>query len=60
MTSRAPREFTCKDCGAHVVQIVPLHDNEQDICQTCSWLRSIDDPEERELLRHWLKERGAL
>lgn len=49
-----PREFTCTDCGTPVVQFGEMHDNDQDVCATCSWIRSIDDPVEREKLRAWI------
>jgi hypothetical protein len=60
MSPRAPREFICADCGSPVVVIVPVHDNDQDVCSTCSWLRSIEDPEERAHLRTFLKAVGAI
>ena len=59
-----PREFVCIDCGITVVQIIPLHANDQDICAECTWMREvgsdIDDPAERErmltTLRSFLKD----
>lgn len=50
-----PREFTCRDCGIHVVSFDPHHANDQDICVTCMWLRDIADPKEREELRKFLR-----
>lgn len=50
----AYREFICRDCSIPVVQIIPTHDNDQDICSTCLWLRTIEDPQERAALRDFL------
>lgn len=49
-----PREFTCRDCGTPVVSFGEQHHNDQDVCATCSWLRQIEDPVEREKLRAWI------
>jgi hypothetical protein len=46
-----PREFQCIDCGDHVVSYTAMADNDQDICAKCLWLRAIEDPEDREMLR---------
>jgi hypothetical protein len=46
-----PREFTCLDCGIAVTSFVEPAANDQDICFTCQWLRSIKDPVQRELIR---------
>ena len=48
------REFDCADCGAHVVQIIPAAANDQDVCAECGWLRSVEDPQDRENLRVFL------
>ena len=52
-----PREFTCVDCGAHVAVFGELIANDQDLCMECMWLRSIEDPVDREKLREFLKRR---
>jgi hypothetical protein len=52
------REFVCRDCGTPVIQIVPVHDNEQDICSTCLWLRGIEDDKDRTSLRSFLRKTG--
>ena len=50
-----PVEFDCIDCGIHVVAFNYLAAaNSQDLCFTCQWIRSIEDPEEREKLRAFL------
>jgi hypothetical protein len=55
------REFICRDCGAHVDAFgepdafKPA--NDQDLCAECLWLRSIEDPVEREKLREFLRRR---
>lgn len=56
MTSQ-PREFICKDCDTQVFSFAPDHANDQDLCAECLWLRSIEDPVERELLRDFLNRR---
>ena len=48
------RQFTCIDCGWHVVVMSVPHANDEDLCAQCSWLREIKDPEEREKLRRHL------
>lgn len=50
-----PREFTCTDCGVHVIMFNPRHANDVDICVTCLWLRLIEDPEERKKVREFLR-----
>lgn len=52
------RTFVCRDCGVDVVSFGPVHANDQDICAECLWLRSIEDPVEREKLRQFLRSRG--
>jgi hypothetical protein len=49
-----PREFTCTDCGAEVVDFTPIAANDCDLCGQCRWLRAIPDDEEREALRRAL------
>ena len=51
-----PQQFTCQDCGISVFRYVPSA-NDDNVCIECTWLRDIDDPEEREKLRQWLQER---
>ena len=53
-----PREFDCIDCGIHVLQFVTHYANDENICAECSWLRSIEDPVEREKVRAWLANRS--
>jgi hypothetical protein len=47
-------EFTCIDCGTRVFAIGYHHANDDPVCATCSWLRAIEDPDEREKLRKFL------
>jgi hypothetical protein len=49
------REFDCADCGTHVYSYGEAAANDQDICATCQWLRDVEDPEDREMLRAFLK-----
>ena len=55
------REFICRDCGIHVSAFGDAKPretaNEQDLCVECLWLRSIEDPVEREQLRQFLARR---
>jgi hypothetical protein len=65
------REFICRDCGIAVTSIGDASGhlflmgkereaaNEQDLCLECLWLRSIEDPVEREELRQFLARRDA-
>lgn len=48
-------EFSCIDCGVRVVRFGPPVANDQHVCAECTWLRSIEDPEERERLRRFLQ-----
>jgi hypothetical protein len=52
------REFDCLDCGDHVVALGALAANDQDICAKCLWLRSIEDPDDRAMLRAFLNKLG--
>ena len=52
-----PREFDCIDCGIHVLQFMPHQANDQNLCAECTWLRSVEDPVEREKLREFLAKR---
>jgi hypothetical protein len=54
---RQPEPFTCRDCGTRVYRYVAPAANDQNICVECTWLRDIEDPDEREKLRAWLAER---
>jgi DNA-directed RNA polymerase subunit RPC12/RpoP len=47
-------EFICIDCGTRVFAIGYHHANDDPVCATCSWLRAIEDPDEREKLRKFL------
>jgi hypothetical protein len=49
------REFTCRDCGDHVLSYAEPHANDQDICAKCAWLREVEDPKDREMLRAFLR-----
>jgi hypothetical protein len=53
--SDQPREFDCIDCGMHVVSWGPMVANDQDLCVTCAWLRTVADETERRRLRTFLK-----
>ena len=57
-TERDSREFVCRDCGIPTVVIIPTYDNDQELCATCTWIRTIDDPQQRAELRHFLKLAG--
>jgi rubredoxin len=46
-----PRRFFCRECGADVTIFVPLADNDDEVCLTCGWLLTIEDPKVREELR---------
>jgi hypothetical protein len=52
--SNPPIEFDCIDCGIHVLLFIPVAANDQYICAACTWLRSIEDPVERALMRKHL------
>jgi hypothetical protein len=54
------REFDCLDCGDHVVAFSAMAANDQDICAKCLWLRDIEDPYDREMLRTFLNRIGEL
>lgn len=47
--------FVCLDCGADVYRAVSFAANDQDICATCEWIRTIEDPKVREQLRERLR-----
>jgi len=47
-------EFVCIDCGIPVVSWGPESANDNPVCATCTWLRYIEDPVERERLRKFL------
>ncbi len=53
-TEHDSREFICRDCGVPTVVVIPHHANDQDVCATCQWIRSIEDPVERAELRRFL------
>jgi hypothetical protein len=50
----AEREFTCVDCGITVIVMVQSAANDQDVCIGCSWLRNLDNDEEREMAKAFL------
>lgn len=50
-----PHEFVCDDCGANVISWLPAYDNDQTVCATCSWIRTIPSPDERAKIRGWLE-----
>lgn len=50
----ATSEFDCIDCGIHVLRFINHFANDQYLCAECTWLRSIEDPVEREKLRKFL------
>lgn len=56
-----PRTFTCLECGGLVCSFMPETDfYESDLCLTCTFLLSIEDPDERELVRAQLRKGGEL
>ena len=50
--------FICLDCGDHVVRFIEPAANDQHICAACLWLRQVESPEDREMLRALLRHRG--
>jgi hypothetical protein len=46
-----PEPFKCIDCGIEVHRFVELAANDQHLCLECLWLREIEDPEQRKVLR---------
>lgn len=56
-----PIEFDCIDCGVHVFQFVNLQftpgsqANDDHVCAECAFIRTIEDPAEREALRRILQ-----
>lgn len=53
VTPARAHEFVCADCGALVVHVVYVA-NDQDVCFVCSWLRQVADDGDRANLRHFL------
>ena len=51
-----PIEFDCIDCSIHVYGFGSLTWEKARRCASCQWLSEVEDPEEREQLRSWLKE----
>lgn len=55
------REFICRDCGTNVTVFGEVDAfkpaNDQDLCAECIWIRSIENPVEREKLRAFLQRR---
>lgn len=49
-----PTEFDCTDCGDHVVSF-PMVDLKEPVCMTCQFLRTVQDPKEREEIRKLLR-----
>lgn len=50
-----PRAFTCQDCGDLVYSFGTMdHANDNPVCATCTWIRSIPDPVDRARLREFL------
>lgn len=49
------REFRCEDCGIDVIQLMPVAANDVPFCGMCSFIRSIEDPVEREMVRRHLQ-----
>jgi len=52
-------EFVCIDCEIPVTHFGWRAANDQDLCSTCSWIRSIPDPDDRERLRKFLNHTGG-
>jgi hypothetical protein len=48
-------EFDCMDCGLRVIQIIPFAANDPGLCMECSWLRGIEDTEQRKALQQFLR-----
>jgi hypothetical protein len=51
----ALHRFECADCGATVWRAVRPAANDESVCLTCNFLRSIADPVEREAIRRRLQ-----
>lgn len=49
--------FVCKDCGVEVTRFVLMAANDQELCLECEFLRTIEDPGEREELRRVLRQK---
>ena len=58
MSLLATHVFTCLDCGAEVHRF-SLAANDDHVCIECKWLRDIEDPAEREVLRKELREQRS-
>jgi hypothetical protein len=50
-----PRVFACIDCGWDIASFGEPHDNDQDICAQCIWLRETKDEAVRAKLREYLR-----
>jgi hypothetical protein len=59
VTHEHTRQFTCKDCGDDVFSFGVIHANDEDVCMTCKWLRSIEDPQDRANLAAFLRKAEA-
>jgi hypothetical protein len=54
MMERLAVEFTCVDCGIRVhAYALPGPDHHR--CAQCQWLSEVEDENEREKLREWMK-----
>jgi hypothetical protein len=49
-----PRTFKCEDCGILVI-VYQTHANDQNLCAECTWLRDIEDVDDRKALREFLR-----
>ena len=49
--------FVCKDCDADVYDALG---EVRERCLTCGWIANLPDPVEREEVRAWLIETGAV
>jgi hypothetical protein len=51
-----PRQFVCVDCNIHVTTFAGRKDPvEPNLCAVCDFLRTVEDPVEREAMRALLQ-----
>jgi len=53
------KEFVCLDCGLDIVSFGESTANDNPVCGTCSWIRSLPNEADRERLRTFLNRHHA-
>lgn len=53
----SPREFKCLDCGNDVITFGLQTVNDNDVCLTCEFIRSLATEADRVLARNFLHKR---